>query len=191
MCKFVLCRDYSVVLECTTPSPGLETLRVQTGTFLCRQHRKGSCWKARDRGVPRSILGKRGTLHTPLSWKLGPHRGAEWRFLTGFPQTRGSSSGVETCIIFLPPHLSLAQKKRFYPVITLGKQNIKGPSIPHRGKKLAELHRRVQAWKYGVYREKDIFLKALAQNLLHSAFKKCLMKQSLQTSSKWKDLMVL
>lgn len=49
------------------------------------------------------------------------------------------------------------------------------------GKRLDELYiyRRAGAWKYGVDRE-EIFLKALAQNLLHSAFK-CLMKQSLQT----------
>lgn len=31
-------------------------------------------------------------------------------------------------------------------------------------KELDELHRRVQAWKYGVYREKIYFLKALDQN---------------------------
>lgn len=65
-----------MILECTTPSPGLETLGVQTGTFLCQQHRKGSCRKARGRGVPRSILGERGTLHTPLSHESYDRTGA-------------------------------------------------------------------------------------------------------------------
>lgn len=94
-----------------------------------------------------------------LSCKLEPHGARSGVSSQDFLKTRGSSSGAKTCIIFLPPHLSLAQKKRFYPVITLGQQNIKGPSIPQRGKKkkLGELHRRVQAWKYGVYREKIYF----------------------------------
>lgn len=134
VCKFVLCWDCSVVLECTTPSPGLETFEGADRDFPPPAAQKRKLLKGSRQGSsPARFWGREG-LYT-LSWKARTSSGAGWRFLTGFPQTRGSSSGAETCIIFLPPHLSLAQKKRFYPVITLGQQNIKGPSTPQRGKK--------------------------------------------------------
>lgn len=82
---------------------GLRLLGAQTGTFLCQQHRKEAAGWLEAGEFPVRSWGREG-LYT-LSWKLEPHRRAEWCFLTGFPQTRGSSSGVETCIIVLPTFL--------------------------------------------------------------------------------------
>ena len=50
-------------------------------------------------------------------------------------------------------------------MITRGKGVLAALVFLTEGKnELDELHRRVQAWKYGVYREKIYFLKALDQN---------------------------
>lgn len=136
-CVGLSCVETVVRFWNAPPLPrGLRLWGCRQGLSSASSSEKEAAERLEAGEFPVRTWGREG-LYTHLSlMKARTARGAAWRFLTGFPQTRGSSSGAETCIIFLPPHLALAQKKRFYPVITLGKLNIKGPSIPHRGKSL-------------------------------------------------------
>lgn len=86
---------------------GLRLWGCRQGLSSASSTEKEAAERLEEGEFPVRSWGERDFTHT--SHESYDRTGArEWHFLTGFPQTRGNSSGVETCIIFLPPSPSFS-----------------------------------------------------------------------------------
>lgn len=136
------------------PFPRAEESGDRRGLSSAGSTEKEAAERAGAGEFPFRARGRKG-LYTHPSHESSPRSGAgsgissqDFLRLEGF-------SLEQRPVLFRSPHLCISLKQLLYPVITLGKGNLSGSCLPHRGekKKLDALHRRVQAWKYGVYRE--------------------------------------